>query len=341
MTYGYLDASSERDTVPESATTKLFFEILTGSVIRPLLVFLLSYDRDVPPQFSLWTPLQLGVFTIIADFLYYWVHRSTHETEWLWSFHKKHHTTKHPNPFLLAYADEIQEVFDALASPIFAYVVYPLPFDTLYLCEIQKSGIMPKNVKVKKGVEQHMCISQQQTDSYDTEKDPDCWWSARGCKKPKAQNDFLESQKLKATMFYIGANVIDLPLQAQRALADGHDVCVHTWSHHYMTTLSDEQVFAELYYTMRIIKDVIGVTTQCWRPPFGDVDDRVRAIAAGLGLCTIIWSDDTDDWNVQPGGSEPKSKIQANYQKIINKGYKDGSAIVLTHEIRADTMKLF
>lgn len=133
MTYGYLDASSERDTVPESATTKLFYEILTGSVIRPLLVFLLSYDRDVPPQFSLWTPLQLGVFTIIADFLYYWVHRSTHETEWLWSFHKKHHTTKHPNPFLLAYADEIQEVFDALASPIFAYVVYPLPFDTLYL----------------------------------------------------------------------------------------------------------------------------------------------------------------------------------------------------------------
>lgn len=108
-----------------------------------------------------------------------------------------------------------------------------------------------------------------------------------------------------------------------------------------MTTLSDEQVFAELYYTMRIIKDVIGVTTQCWRPPFGDVDDRVRAIAAGLGLRTIIWSDDTDDWNVQPGGSEPKSKIQANYQKIINKGYKDGSAVVLTHEIRADTMKLF
>jgi len=237
--------------------------------------------------------------------------------------------------------------------------------------EIQKSGIIPQNVKVKNGVEDHMGISQKASDSYDNSKDPDCWWTATQCHQPKAQNvptdiytcdepntwgltfddgpncshnafyDYLRNHKLKATLFYIGTNVIDLPLHAQRGLSDGHDVCVHTWSHHYMTTLSDEQVFAELYYTMRIIKDVVGVTTRCWRPPFGDVDDRVRAIAAGLGLRTIIWADDTDDWNVQPGGSEPRSKIESNYQKIIKKGYDSGSTIVLTHEIRGDTMQLF
>jgi hypothetical protein len=27
-------------------------------------------------------------------------------------------------------------------------------------------------------------------------------------------------------MFYIGSNVMDWPLQAQRALADGHQICV-------------------------------------------------------------------------------------------------------------------
>lgn len=133
MTYGYLDATAERDAVSESMTTKLFYEILTGSFIRPLLVFLLSYDRQVLPQFSLWVPLQLGIFTIIMDFLYYWVHRLTHEVDQFWVFHKKHHITKHPNPFLLAYADQVQEVFDAIGSPIFAYLLYPLPFDTLYI----------------------------------------------------------------------------------------------------------------------------------------------------------------------------------------------------------------
>jgi peptidoglycan/xylan/chitin deacetylase (PgdA/CDA1 family) len=37
--------------------------------------------------------------------------------------------------------------------------------------------------------------------------------------------DFLASQNQKATMFYIGSNVLDWPLEAQRALADGHEIC--------------------------------------------------------------------------------------------------------------------
>jgi peptidoglycan/xylan/chitin deacetylase (PgdA/CDA1 family) len=60
-----------------------------------------------------------------------------------------------------------------------------------------------------------------------------------------------------------------------------------------MTALSNEQVFAELYYTQRIIKDVVGVTPKCWRPPFGDVDNRVRMIAESLGLTTVLWSEDS------------------------------------------------
>lgn len=60
-----------------------------------------------------------------------------------------------------------------------------------------------------------------------------------------------------------------------------------------MTALSNEEVFAELYYTKRIIKDVLGVTPTCWRPPFGDVDNRVRMIANALNLRTIIWSEDS------------------------------------------------
>ena len=239
--------------------------------------------------------------------------------------------------------------------------------------EIKDSGIIPQDVSVKKGVEHHMGVSDETSDSYDNDKDPDCWWTATMCTKPKAKAlssdiyacpepktygltfddgpncthnkfyDFLKDHKLRATMFFIGANVFDNPLQAQRALADGHDVCVHTWSHHYMTTLSDEQVFAELYYTIRIIKDVMGVTTQCWRPPFGDVDDRVRAIAAGLGLRTVLWSNDTDDWNITPDGNAATSQIDANYESIASKAAKqtaDG-VIVLSHELINNTMGEF
>jgi hypothetical protein len=49
-----------------------------------------------------------------------------------------------------------------------------------------------------------------------------------------------------------------------------------------MTSLTNEQVFAELYYSKKAIKDVMGVTVQCWRPPYGDVDDRVRCVFFGF-----------------------------------------------------------
>lgn len=100
----------------------------------------------------------------------------------------------------------------------------------------------------------------------------------------------------------IGSNVIAAPAAAQRALADGHTLCVHTWSHPAMTSQSNEAVVAELYWTMRAIKEVTGVTTKCWRPPYGDVDDRVRAIAWQMGLTTVLWDLDTNDWNMPGDG---------------------------------------
>lgn len=60
-----------------------------------------------------------------------------------------------------------------------------------------------------------------------------------------------------------------------------------------MTSFSNEIAFAELYYTRKLIKDILGVTPKCWRPPFGDVDNRVRVIAEGMNMTNIVWSDDT------------------------------------------------
>lgn len=238
--------------------------------------------------------------------------------------------------------------------------------------EIQDSGIIPKDVKQKKGKNGEGGATNMGVDDsgYDSSKDPDCWWTASQCTKPKHNNkgimpdiytcpepdtygltfddgpycahndfyDYLKNKKLKATLFYIGTNVANFPYQAQRGLTDGHDICVHTWAHRYTTTLSDEQVFAELYYTARVIKYATGVTPSCWRPPFGDVDDRVRAIAAGLGLRTILWEDDTNDWKIGEGATKPQ--VEQNYKKIAGKADKE-SPIVLAHELNPNTMQMF
>ncbi|OXG18803.1 chitin deacetylase 2 [Cryptococcus neoformans Tu401-1] len=205
--------------------------------------------------------------------------------------------------------------------------------------------------------------------------DPDCWWTHNKCTTPSndtglqadisiapepmtwglgfddgpncshnALYDLLLENNQKATMFFIGSNVLDWPLQAMRAHDEGHEICVHTWSHQYMTALSNEVVFAELYYTQKAIKAVLGVTPQCWRPPYGDVDNRVRMIAEGLNLTTIIWSDDTDDWAAGTNGITEQD-VTNNYQSVIDKAgngtYTTHGPVVLNHELTNYTMSVF
>ncbi|ORY06987.1 glycoside hydrolase/deacetylase [Basidiobolus meristosporus CBS 931.73] len=204
--------------------------------------------------------------------------------------------------------------------------------------------------------------------------DPDCWWTYKNCVTPKAPNiqpdiascpepetwgltyddgpncthtqfyDFLKANNQKATMFFIGSNVADWPKEAQRGLTDGHHICVHTWSHPYMTTLTNQEVVAELYYTTKAIKTVVGITPTCWRPPYGDVDDRVRAIAQQLKLTNIIWNLDSDDWQMAPAGNLPPSAIDQLFEGFVNMG-KNGTfarsgAITLEHELNNGTMSM-
>jgi hypothetical protein len=133
-------------------------------------------------------------------------------------------------------------------------------------------------------------------DGYNEGTDPDCWWSATTCTKPKLEGvnediytcpepetwgltyddgpncshnafyDYLEAEKIKATMFYIGSNVVNWPYGAQRGQKAGHHIADHTWSHQLMTTLTNTEVLAELYYTQKAIKMVTGVTPIHWRP---------------------------------------------------------------------------
>ena len=98
---------------------------------------------------------------------------------------------------------------------------------------------------------------------------------------------------------------------------------------------------------MKAIKLATGVTPTCWRPPYGDVDDRIRYIANALGLITIIWQHDSFDWElgepVGPGGSiiTPQD-VDNTYQTFINNAteglYNATGTIILTHELNNFTM---
>lgn len=59
-------------------------------------------------------------------------------------------------------------------------------------------------------------------------------------------------------------------------------------------------------------------------------------IAAGLNLTTIVWSDDTNDWEAGTNGVTEQDVIN-NYQSVIDKAgngtYTTHGPVVLNHEL--------
>lgn len=154
--------------------------------------------------------------------------------------------------------------------------------------------------------------------------------------------DYLKSENQHATHFMIGLNVMRNPKQFMRAFQElDDDIAGHTWSHRYMTTLSNEDIVAEFGYTNQIISDMTGGRLPAyWRPPTGDSDNRVRAIAEEVfGMYTVLWNQDTEDWSLTTGGTTPQ-KVAADLQKWIT-GPKSPGLIILEHELSNMSVQAF
>jgi peptidoglycan/xylan/chitin deacetylase (PgdA/CDA1 family) len=103
----------------------------------------------------------------------------------------------------------------------------------------------------------------------------------------------IKGQKLR---IFIQAVIGDIYGHAGHCFAFeelGDDIGVHTSRHQFMTTPTNEQVVAELGWTLQIIHDsTCGRVPRCccWRPPDnGDVDNRVRAIVPKVfGLTSVV-----------------------------------------------------
>ena len=82
---------------------------------------------------------------------------------------------------------------------------------------------------------------------------------------------YLDQKDIKATFFVVGSRVIERPTILVEEYMSGHEISVHTWSHRLLTTLTNDQIVAELGFTREAIRRVLGVTPTTMRPPQGDI----------------------------------------------------------------------
>lgn len=218
-------------------------------------------------------------------------------------------------PYYLSEINAIASQFPAIWEP--ASIVTGDQEATDAFARVNASGLVPSDIPVR-GTQPASLSGTGLTDGYDSASDPDCWWTASHCTSPSssinlaadviacpepgtygysfddgpncthnALYDAWQQANQKASLMYIGSNVMDWPLEAQRGIVDGHHICVHvspskagkrdmksdescrtaqTWSHRYLTAMTDEQVFAEFWYTLKAIKTVMGVSEALTQP---------------------------------------------------------------------------
>jgi len=119
----------------------------------------------------------------------------------------------------------------------------------------------------------------------------------------KTTLEVLNANDITGTFFVVGSQLEAYPDLWQQAVADGHQVCNHTYTHTYLSSLSAEQIKEELFRWEKAAIRVLGeeyVAKMKQEFPYvrfpggaGHNDKQVLKAVAEVGYWSIAWSQDT------------------------------------------------
>ena len=141
------------------------------------------------------------------------------------------------------------------------------------------------------------------------------------CKTTPELLAVLREKNVKLTLFILGKNAVLHPEILAQAVADGHEIGTHAYSHTFLSKVSQAEVKEELDAAEKIITSV-APKPLLFRPPGGAYNDAVLEETRKHGYTTILWSVDPADWR----GSSVESVVN-NVMKNVEPG-----SIVILHD---------
>ncbi len=145
---------------------------------------------------------------------------------------------------------------------------------------------------------------------------------------PSRQNteeilSILKEYKIPATFFVIGQNAERDPDRIKMIFDAGHEIGNHTYSHAYITKISEKALREEVKKTEKILQEITGEKPIVFRPPGGFYNDETLNILDKMGYVSILWSLDTRDWSM-PKSDTVASKVEED---------ATGGDIILFHDL--------
>lgn len=139
----------------------------------------------------------------------------------------------------------------------------------------------------------------------------------------------LDKLKHKTTFFALGINTVNHPNIYRKVMENGHLIGTHTWSHAYLPSLTNEQIIAQIEWSIWAMNATGNHYPKWFRPPYGGIDNRIRAITRQFGLQAVLWDHDTFDWKLV--SNDPKRTENQIYDDVREwKKHKQG--LILEHD---------
>jgi peptidoglycan/xylan/chitin deacetylase (PgdA/CDA1 family) len=131
--------------------------------------------------------------------------------------------------------------------------------------------------------------------------------------------DTLRNYQARATFYVVGREVAGKEDILRRMYAEGHEIGNHSWSHQDFKSLHDQDIEREIASTQAVIAGAGVPAPVTFRPPYGAVDDRVRA---HVSYPMVRWDVDTEDWL-----TKDPARVMTHLQQDVRPG-----SIILMHD---------
>ena len=149
--------------------------------------------------------------------------------------------------------------------------------------------------------------------------------------------ELLADEEVPATFFVCGSHVRRHPESVRRALALGHDVGNHTWSHPSLTA-SGIDVATQVRATDHALRQVGAQGRLPFRPPYGDWD-AAAATAAASDVAVVESTVGVFGWDVDPqdwAAWESRASAEHAAAELVAACVRAGRGVVLLHDCSAD-----